>query len=235
MQKRTFLKAALGGATMLGTGFVSVAEAATPAADPTIDVEAADYWAGVLAKYRHDNKVQDVMLVRYLGGRKATIQFFHKGVNDAWELLFESEGFVGKNGIDKEGEGDAKTPTGDFGILRAFGILPNPGTTLAYVDVAPTTYACDEKGPYYNTIIDAKTVTGHPCKGEEMFEYSPQYNYGIETDFNSERIYPKGSAIFLHCKGVKPYTGGCIAIDQVLMKRVLQIASPGMRIVVHRN
>ena len=81
MQKRTFLKAALGGATMLGTGFVSVAEAATPAADPTIDVEAADYWAGVLAKYRHDNKVQDVMLVRYLGGRKATIQFFHKGVH----------------------------------------------------------------------------------------------------------------------------------------------------------
>ncbi|MFR3634563.1 MAG: hypothetical protein ACLTVB_00485 [Sutterella sp.] len=76
MQKRTFLKAALGGATMLGTGFVSVAEAATPAADPTIDVEAADYWAGVLAKYRHDNKVQDVMLVRIWEGAKRRFSSF---------------------------------------------------------------------------------------------------------------------------------------------------------------
>ena len=248
MQKREFLKSALGGA-ILASGITAIhaeeakpaAAPATPAAptlppapDPSINFENQNYFADILQKYRHDKKVGEVMLVRYLGGSNAHIEFYKKTVNDAWELRFETDGYVGKNGIDKTKEGDAKTPTGDFGILNAFGILPNPGTKLHYTAVTPTTFACDEEGPYYNTIIDAKKV-GHACKGEEMYEVSPQYNYGIETDFNRERVYPKGSAIFLHVKGVKPYTGGCVAIDQEHMKTVLKLAGPGMRIVVHAN
>jgi L,D-peptidoglycan transpeptidase YkuD (ErfK/YbiS/YcfS/YnhG family) len=59
-----------------------------------------------------------------------------------------------------------------------------------------TTYACDEDCEYYNQIIDTEE-TGHECKGEEMFSYQPQYNYGIATDFNKACIYPNGSAIFI--------------------------------------
>ena len=64
--------------------------------------------------------------------------------------------------------------------------------------------------------------TNHDCKGEEMYSYQPQYNYGIATDFNKECIYPNGSAIFIHVKGTKTYTGGCIAFDEDRMVEILK-------------
>ena len=59
-------------------------------------------------------------------------------------------------------------------------------------------------------------------KCEEMYSYQPQYNYGIATDFNKECIYPNGSAIFIHVKGSKPYTGGCISFDEDRMVEILK-------------
>ena len=147
-------------------------------------------------------------------------------------LTFETEAIIGKNGPEKTGEGDAKTPYGDFGVRGAFGIRSNPGTDLPYTEIKETTFACDEEGEYYNQIIDTKE-TGHECKGEEMYELSPEYNYGIETDFNSKNEWPKGSAIFIHCKGTKKFTGGCVALDEELMKKVLETADSGMRIIIH--
>ena len=66
--------------------------------------------------------------------------------------------------------GDGKTPIGTLRPLSAFGIKPNPGTTMPYIDVKPTTYACDEDCEYYNKIIDT-AETKHECKGEEMYSY----------------------------------------------------------------
>lgn len=136
------------------------------------------------------------------------------------EVLFTTDVYVGKNGLGKTGEGDGKTPVGTFHPLMAFGIKPNPGTAMPYLDVTPTTYACDEDCEYYNRIIDA-VATSHDCAGEKMYSYQPQYNYGIATDFNRECVYPKGSNIFLHVKGSNPYTGGCIAFDEERMKDIL--------------
>lgn len=136
-------------------------------------------------------------------------------------LFNDVEVWVGKNGLGKTGEGDAKTPVGTLRPLSAFGIKPNPGTTMPYIDVKPTTYACDDDCEYYNKIIDIEEV-GHKCGGEEMYSYQPQYNYGIATDFNKECIYPKGSAIFIHVKGTKGYTGGCIAFDEEQMIDILK-------------
>ena len=176
-------------------------KADTPA-DPTINVENQAFWRESLQKYRHDDKVHQIMLVRCT------------------------------EGPEKTGEGDAKTPYGDFGVRGAFGIRSNPGTDLPYTEIKETTFACDEEGEYYNQIIDTKE-TGHECKGEEMYELSPEYNYGIETDFNSKNEWPKGSAIFIHCKGTKKFTGGCVALDEELMKKVLETADSGMRIIIH--
>jgi len=83
------------------------------------------------------------------------------------KVLFVTDVYVGKNGLGKKGEGDAKTPVGTLRPLSAFGIKPNPGTTMPYIDVTPTTYACDENCEYYNKIIDTSVVQ-HECKGEEM-------------------------------------------------------------------
>ena len=137
------------------------------------------------------------------------------------KVLFVTDVYVGKNGLGKTGEGDAKTPVGTLRPLSAFGIKPNPGTTMPYIDITPSTFACDEDCEYYNQIIDTAAVH-HVCKGEEMYSYQPQYNYGIATDFNKECIYPNGSAIFIHVKGSKPYTGGCISFDEDRMVEILK-------------
>ena len=56
-----------------------------------------------------------------------------------------------------------------------------------------------------------------------MSEYVPEYNYGLFLDYNNECIPGAGSAIFFHCKGLKPYTGGCIAVDEESMAEILRI------------
>lgn len=204
-------------------------------ADPDINPDNAQFWRTTLQNYRKDDNVKQLLLVRYTGGCSGIAQFYEKSeYNNAWELTQESDVYVGKHGIDKTGEGDAKTPTADFGVRRAFGILPNPSTELDYLDVTETTYACDEEGEYYNQIIDS-AATGHDCKGEDMYTYSPEYNYGIETSFNDENKYPDGSAVFLHCKGAKAFTGGCVAFDQNDMKYIITKAQSGMRIVIGPN
>lgn len=206
-------------------------------ADSSINAENAQYWREVLQQYRDDESVHNIMLVRYTGGCSAKVYFYEKltGENNAWSLVFEEDNaYVGKYGIDKTGEGDAKTPTQVLGVLYAFGIRNNPGTALDYIDIKPTTFACDEEGEYYNTIIDT-AETGHNCKGEEMYKYTPEYNYGIATDFNADCVQGAGSAIFIHCKGAKAFTGGCIALDEEHMVEILRHADAGMRVVIGNN
>lgn len=202
-------------------------------AEESQEAENGQYWREVLQKYRDDDNVHNIMLVRYTGESSAKVYFYDKLMdeNDAWSLVFEDNAYVGKNGIGKTKEGDTKTPTQDLGIICGFGIRKNPGTKLDYIDVKPTTFACDEDCEYYNTIIDA-AESGHDCKGEEMYKLTPEYNYGIVTDFNSDCVRDAGSAIFIHCKGAKTYTGGCIALDEEHMIEVLRHADAGMRVVV---
>lgn len=136
------------------------------------------------------------------------------------KVLFTTKAYVGKNGLGKTGEGDNKTPVGTLHVLNAFGVKPNPGTTIPYIKVTPSVFACDENCQYYNKIIDTDVVH-HKCKGEDMYHIVPQYNYGLATDFNEACVYPKGSNIFIHVKGSRPYTAGCIAIDEEHMVEIL--------------
>lgn len=203
-------------------------------ADDNVNVENGQYWREVLQSYREDDNVHNIMLVRYIGGSCAKVYFYEKlqEENNAWTLIFEEDdACVGKAGIGKTAEGDAKTPMQDMGVICGFGIRKNPGTVLDYIDVKPTTFACDEACEYYNKIIDT-VESGHDCKGEEMYKFTPEYNYGIATDFNYECVRGAGSAIFIHCKGAKAYTGGCIALDENHMVEVLRYADTGMRVIV---
>lgn len=209
---------------------VPVAEEASAATEKAIDCDAAQARREILQKYRFDDSVHQMMIVSHTEGWNADVWFYEKtDTNDAWTLVFDGEAYIGKNGMNKTKEGDTKTPCGDYEILQAFGILPNPGTALDYIDITPDTYACDEDCEYYNQIVDAKAC-GHDCSGEEMFTLCPEYNYGLTTSYNMENIYPDGSAIFIHCKGQKPFTGGCVALDEQDMKTVLEKAEPGMHI-----
>ena len=58
---------------------------------------------------------------------------------------------------------------------------------------------------------------------EHIVDYDYQYQYCLNISFNEEGTPGRGSAIFLHCLGPqKPYTGGCVAIPENQMKKVIQ-------------
>jgi len=146
------------------------------------------------------------------------------------ELVAKGPAFIGRNGLGKTAEGDGKTPEGTFGVRQAFGILPDPGTSLPYHRVTSESIACDEDCDFYNTIIDSRAY-----KGEHMIDMDPEYHYGLETDFNADNVYPLGSAIFVHCKGLKSWTGGCVALDEDFMRLILETADDSLQICIHAS
>ena len=186
-------------------------------------------WDELLNKYKDSESVNQLLFVKHTSGSNALVEFYNK-VEGEWVLVFSENGVVGKNGIDKQKEGDKRTPTGDFGIGNAFGIQANPGTSIPYIDVKATTYACDENSPYYNTIIDTDKVD-HVCHGEEMYRYKTAYAYGLQIGYNLENVYPLGSAIFLHVKSGSS-TAGCVAISEEHMKTVLKMSDVNLRICI---
>lgn len=165
--------------------------------------------------------MQTTITVKLIGGSRARLMFYKYDVAGRLSVILDCDAFIGKNGLGKEKEGDMKTPVGDFSILYAFGIKPNPGTVLNYLSINNNHYACDEDCCFYNKIVDS-SVEKHPCKGEHMASFIPQYNYGIVLDYNKDCIYPKGSAIFIHCNGSKGYTAGCISIKEEDMITILR-------------
>jgi len=167
------------------------------------------------------------LVITPLHGSKARAELFRRNADGRVSLAGSASAVIGKNGVGKTVEGDGKTPSGEINVLRAFGILPNPGTSLEYIDVTPDTVACDVQGPYYNRI-----VKGVDCQGERMYLMRPEYNYGLQTDYNSENVYPLGSAIFIHCRGEKDYTAGCIAFEEEFMKQLVILAGEGMKITI---
>jgi L,D-peptidoglycan transpeptidase YkuD (ErfK/YbiS/YcfS/YnhG family) len=198
---------------------------------PATDKDSAQARREEMWKYRDDRNVNQILYVTHTEGSQAIAEFYEKvpEENNAWVMVFRTDAFIGVDQMGAPDEQSGKTPLGDYGIGNAFGIRKNPGTKLNYIDVTPTTYACDEDCEYYNQIIDIKE-TGHDCKGEEMFKYSPEYNYGLQTATNTTNEYNKGSNLFIHCKGAKPFTMGCVGLDEEYMITVLQKADPGMRV-----
>ena len=67
-----------------------------------------------------------------------------------------------------------------------------------------------------------------------MADYAPEYNYGIFFDYNIEGTPGLGFAIFLHCTGDKPYTGGCIAVDEENMIRLVRAVDKDAKICIFK-
>ena len=185
-------------------------------------------------KYLNDDAVSQLITVQATGQTDARIKLFEKSVvngKNVWTETLSCEGYIGKEGLGKTKEGDNKTPIGDFGIVTAFGIRENPGTALPYVDVTEDTYCCGDEN-FYNQIID---ISEHPhdcSNGEHMIDYSPEYNYGLFLDYNSEGTAGLGSAIFFHCSGANVFTGGCIAVSEENMVTILKALDGHARIII---
>lgn len=188
-------------------------------------------WASVMERYAADSLVHQLLLVKYQQGSDAKAELWIKQDGN-WLLDDTCAAFIGREGLGKTKEGDMKTPIGELTIGTAFGILPNPGTTIPYIEVYESVYGCDDDPRFYNTIIDT-AVVHHDCHGEHLIAFDPEYNYGLATSFNSERVMGVGSCIFVHCKGAKSYTAGCVALDEPFMKHLLQVCDSNLIISIH--
>lgn len=202
----------------------------TPSPAPTREPE--DRWDALKMQYAEDDSVQELIFVQYQGGSTAHLELWQKDPagEDGWTLLLGCRAHVGLNGIDKQKEGDKRTPTGDFGVLTAFGIKSDPGTALPYFKVTRDMYCCADE-EFYNRIV-SKNEMHHKCTGEHLIDFKPSYNYCMFIDYNADCVYGKGSAIFVHCYGSKNYTGGCVAVTEKNMKTILQSVHPGVRVCI---
>ena len=46
-------------------------------------------------------------------------------------------------------------------------------------------------------------------------------------------IYKKGAAIFLHCTESNPYTGGCVAVKEKYMKKIMKTVDKNAKICIY--
>ena len=176
-------------------------------------------------------EASSALVVHYRGGSSADAVFYLKRRCGGWKRVVSARAHVGKNGVGKEAEGDKKTPLGTLHAVQAFGVKPCPGGALPYLELTSSIFACDEPCEFYNTIIDT-SVVHHACRGEDMSKMVPAYNYGFSTDYNPECVYPLGSNIFVHCYGRKPWTSGCVALPERVMRRILRRATPDLEVIV---
>ena len=181
------------------------------------------------------SETDQIVLVEYTGGSSAKLSV-HEKVSGTWTQLFETSAYVGKNGIGKTKEGDKKTPTGTYNLTTPFGIKADPGSILPYTQVTKYHYWCgSSKSGYYNQLVDSR-VTGrsYTKSDEHLIDYKGVYNYCMFIDYNAAGVAGKGSCIFLHCKGKNKYTAGCVAIDEASMKKIIQWARQGAKIVIQK-
>lgn len=187
------------------------------------------FWQACMEQYRADDQVRNLIFVKYKGGSSAKVILYEKE-KAHWKVVLSVKGCVGKSGIGKQKEGDQKTPSGIYTVTQAFGICPDPGAEIPYLQVTKDHYWCSDAA-YYNRLIDIRQCP-HQCRGEHLADYAGLYDYGLFLDYNRECKPGRGSAIFMHCIGEKNYTAGCIAVPKKQMREIIKCVHRETKIVI---
>ena len=187
-------------------------------------------WIQVLPAAR-DETVTQLFVVAGMGMDKttATVSMHERDETGQWKQILSTPAYVGRNGLCMDAdhaEGCGQTPIGIYSFNAAFGIASDPGCAIPYTQVTEDTWwSGDEReGMHYNQMVN---IQDYPdldlSNSEHIVDYEYQYQYCLNISFNEDGTPGRGSAIFLHCLGpVKPYTGGCVAIPENIMKLVMQ-------------
>lgn len=178
-----------------------------------------------------------------IGVKTATDGDFHaeltvyRAKNGRYEPVFECPAVVGKNGPGKQSEGDTKTPLGTWTIGEAYGIKDDPGSRVPYTKVTDDMYWCatGSNGKKYNTLIyRSDDPDADYSEDEHLIDYPVVYNYLLDLGYNRAGAPYAGNAIFLHCwRGPDSPTGGCVAISEQDMIKVLQTVTPATSVTIY--
>ena len=182
---------------------------------------------------------EQLFVVAAMGMYKTTayITMHQKDENGVWKQILSTPGFVGRNGLVLDAdraEGCGQTPVGVYHFNKAFGIAADPGCAIPYIQVDDNTYWSGDPDRHYNEMVDIRDVPDLVLDdSEHIVDYEYQYQYCLNISFNEDGTPGRGSAIFLHCFGPqKPYTGGCVAIPEYIMKQVMQNVSEDCVVVI---
>lgn len=158
-------------------------------------------------------------------------------VNGKYESVHDCPAVIGKNGPGKQAEGDTKTPLGTWVIGEAYGIKENPGSLLPYTKVTEDMYWCatGNHGKKYNQLIfKSDDPEADYSEDEHLIDYPGVYDYFIDLGYNKACEPYVGNAIFLHVwRGPDIGTGGCVAVSEENMIKILQMVTPGTSVTIY--
>ena len=206
-----------------------VANEAAPAAPLHVDNLPETDSPEWVAKLPAAENATQLFVVAGIGMDKTTayISMHRKDESGVWKQILSTPGFVGKKGLCLDAdhaEGCAQTPVGVYHFNKAFGIAADPGCAIPYVQVDENTYWSGDPDRQYNQMVDIRDVPELLMDdSEHIVDYDLQYQYCLNISFNEEGTPGRGSAIVLHCIGpIKPWTGGCVAVPENIMKTIMQ-------------
>ena len=147
----------------------------------------------------------------------------HELQDGVWTEILRTDGFVGSNGVGEASEFTSATPQGTFPLYFAFGINPDPGTKVPYLQVDEYDYwVGDSSSHLYNQYARADSDTDwDKSKSERIIDYPTAYGYCLFIGYNIEGVPGKGSCFFLHCSNGRP-TAGCVSVPESDMAFILR-------------
>ena len=166
----------------------------------------------------------------------AYITMHEKDKEGNWQQLIATPGFIGLQGLGEANWKETYTPVGTFTIDKAFGLADDPGCQMEYTKVDDNYYWSGDyrEGMPFNQLVSIKDYPDlDKEESERIADYDYAYQYVLNMGYNAENIPEKGCAFFLHSfRFNRPYTGGCVAMPEDIMKFIMQHVKPGCKITI---
>lgn len=204
---------------------------AEPSHEEIVQEEAVSDNNSFAAGYAAASQYSQLVIVQSYGTR-ATVTM-HELKDGVWTEILRTDGFVGSKGVGKASEYTSATPQGTFPLYFAFGINPDPGTKVPYLQVDEYDYwVGDSSSPYYNQYARAESDTDwDKSESERIIDYPTAYGYCLFIGYNIEGTPHMGSCFFLHCSNGRP-TGGCVSVPESDMAFILRNIGENCGIVI---
>jgi L,D-peptidoglycan transpeptidase YkuD (ErfK/YbiS/YcfS/YnhG family) len=162
------------------------------------------------------------------GATRGDVSTWRRGPSGWTRVLGPVPASVGRAGTGTSSESVDRTPAGAFGLTRAFGRAPNPGTALPWFHAGPNDWwVSDARSRAYNTHQTCRpgTCPFNEKAGENLDAAGAAYDDAVVIDANTAPVVPgRGSAYFLHVGAVP--TAGCVATDRATVVAVLRWLDP---------
>ena len=153
-------------------------------------------------------------------GVHATVTM-HEKQDGVWTEILRTDGFVGSMGVGQASAYTSVTPQGTFPLYFAFGINPDPGTIIPYLQVDEYDYwVGDSWSDVYNQYVRTDSPYTEWDDAEHIIDYPDAYGYCLFIGYNMEGTPEAGSCYFLHCSNGRP-TAGCVSVSEEDMAFIL--------------